>query len=159
MSHDDKTVTVAGEVTDVFAHRFVLRTADGKLLADLGPEGAAAISIAVGDTVTLTGRRKPSELKVETVERGGETVAIGGADKHEDPREPADPAAARAAVEKLGHTVVAEPHRKPKHFDVLAQDRQGRHHEHHVTLDGKVKKTKDGDPDHAKWRPGPPAAA
>jgi hypothetical protein len=37
MSHEELTKALSGEVTDIFAHRFVLKTADGKVLADLGP--------------------------------------------------------------------------------------------------------------------------
>ena len=36
MSHGEQT-TLSGDVTDVFAHRFVVKTAKGPVLADLGP--------------------------------------------------------------------------------------------------------------------------
>jgi hypothetical protein len=32
-----QTVEYSGAITDVFAHRFVLATAQGNILADLGP--------------------------------------------------------------------------------------------------------------------------
>ena len=36
MPHDKPDVTVKGIILDVFAHRFVVETAEGKILADLG---------------------------------------------------------------------------------------------------------------------------
>lgn len=148
MPHKEPTATVEGEVSDIFAHRFVVRTADGPILADLGPKGAKKAAVKPGDTVKLTGTQTPSELKVASFERGGETIEIEGPDEDEH----ADPAPALAAVKALGHEVVGEPRRKPKHFEVLAKDGEGVHHEHHVALDGEIRKTKAGDPADDKWR-------
>lgn len=55
--------------------------------------------------------------------------------------------------------MAAAPHRKPKHFEVLAKDAKGDHHEHHVELDGKNKTSKEGDPKHEKWQPKPAKSA
>ncbi|WP_237479223.1 hypothetical protein [Lichenibacterium dinghuense] len=152
MPHKEPAATVEGEISDVFAHRFVVRTAEGSVMADLGPKGAKKADVKVGDKVKLTGRQTPSELKVATFERGGETIAVEGPDGHEDEHEEADPAAALKAVKDLGHEVVGEPRRKPKHFEVLAKDGKGAHHEHHVAHDGEIKKTKAGDPADDKWK-------
>lgn len=40
MPHEENITAVEGEISDAFAHRSVVRTADGALLADLGPEAA-----------------------------------------------------------------------------------------------------------------------
>ena len=50
---DHTHITVTGEVTDIFAHRFVVKTDAGKLLADLGPKGAEQVALRDGDEVTL----------------------------------------------------------------------------------------------------------
>lgn len=150
MPHKEPAATVEGEISEVFAHRFVVRTAEGAVLADLGPKGAKKADVKIGDKVKLTGKQSPSELKVATFERGGETIEIQEPEEHED-HEPADPAAALKAVKDLGHEVVGEPRRKPRHFEVLAKDGKGAHHEHHVTLEGEVRKTKAGDPADDKW--------
>jgi hypothetical protein len=71
MSHEEPTKTLSGEVTDVFAHRFVVKTAHGKVLADLGPKGAEQVSLKTRDLVELVGEPKPSEIKVHSIARNG----------------------------------------------------------------------------------------
>lgn len=145
--HEQRMVT--GTVTDIFAHRFVLETPEGRLLADLGPKGAERISLARGETVTLTGEMKPSELKVGRFARaGGEPVAIEHGKPH-DAHEPADSAAALKAAEALGYRVAAEPRRKPKHWEVLGRKAEGDFAELHVELDGSLRKTKPAERE--KW--------
>src|SRR5450755_73673 len=63
MNHDAQT-TLQGEVADIFAHRFVVKTGSNKVLADLTPKGAEQIALHKGDRVMLSGEMKPSELKV-----------------------------------------------------------------------------------------------
>ena len=41
-----QTVEYTGAIADVFAHRFVLATAQGNILADFGPKGAALFAQA-----------------------------------------------------------------------------------------------------------------
>ena len=81
----DKHKALSGEVTDIFAHRFVLKTADGKVLADLGPEGAEQVLLTEGDRVELWGELKPSEIKVHSIARTECRSSI------ERPREAAQP--------------------------------------------------------------------
>ena len=50
MRNEEPTKTLSGEVTDVFAHRLVLKTAR-KVLAGLGPKGAEQVSLKTGDRV------------------------------------------------------------------------------------------------------------
>ena len=74
---DPRQTTLSGEITDVFAHRFVIRTDAGKALADLGPKGAETSTLKVGERVDVTGEMKPSELKVSRLVRAGqEPIAI-----------------------------------------------------------------------------------
>jgi hypothetical protein len=68
MSHEEPTKALSGQVTDIFAHRFVVKTADGKVLADLGPKGAEQVLLKEGDRVELVGELKPSEIKVHSIE-------------------------------------------------------------------------------------------
>lgn len=135
------TVTLTGTVADLFAHRFTLRTEAGIVLADLGPKGAALIALAPGDSVTLTGERKPSEIKVASVTRGTQSLDIPHGDKGGD-HAPVDVAPALAAVERAGLRPLGEPRRKPKHFEILARDADGGHHALHVDFDGSVRKRK-----------------
>jgi hypothetical protein len=134
-------ITLAGEVTDLFGHRFVLVTANGKILADLGPKGLEEISLSIGDKVTLTGEQKPSEVKVHGITHGGRTVTLPhGKDKHGPHGEP-DHEAALAAVKAAGFEPVGSPRRKPKHFEI--DGRRGNEFvELHVELDGHIRKTK-----------------
>lgn len=57
-------VRVSGKILHVFAHRFVVQTAKGAILADVAPKGIEQIALHVGDEVWLEGEMKPSELKV-----------------------------------------------------------------------------------------------
>lgn len=148
------TTTLSGTVADIFAHRFTLKTESGTVLADLGPQGVYAVKLAQGDAISLTGERKPSEFKVHSLTRGSETIAIPQGEKpggkgHD--HAPADPTLARAAAETAGLRPVGEPRRKPKHFELLARDGEGRHHELHVALDGTLRRQKPVAADDAKW--------
>ena len=149
--HHDHHVTASGEVTEVFAHRFVVRTDQGSILADLGPGGAGQVTLAPGDRVELSGTRKPSELKVSRLTLGGRTVEIAHGKQERpdgrhapapDDRGATDPAAALAAVADKGWQVVAAPRRKPKHFEILARDPTGSLAEFHVGLGGDIRNSK-----------------
>jgi hypothetical protein len=69
MDHERQTRSLSGQVTDIFAHRFVVKTEKGKVLADLGPKGAEQVPLREGDRVELIGEMKPSELKVHSIAR------------------------------------------------------------------------------------------
>ena len=150
-------VTEAGIIDAVFAHGFVLRRRDGtRLLADVGPKGAEAFRLAEGAEVPIEGEAKPSELKVSSITpKGGEAVAIRHGKPHDDHAE-IDPAAATAAVERAGLTLVGEPRRKPKHYEVLAR-RGADLVEVHVEQDGTIRKEKTADT--GKWADALAAAA
>lgn len=156
--NDHHHTVLVGEVTDIFAHRFVVRTKSGKILADLGPKGAERVALREGDRVTLFGDMKPSELKVQTIQReGGPSVVL---DHHKKPHphhphaaehEDADPKLALATVSGNGFSPVGRPRRKPKHFEVLGKNAAGDFVELHVELDGALRKTRPVEKDDPKW--------
>lgn len=135
--------TVTGTVWALFGHRFAIEGKDGRCLADLGPKGAEGIAVAQGDTVTIKGARKPSEIKVSSITLAdGTTRAVAWPTKHEDDKHAAvDPDAARAAVKTQGYEVEGEPKRKPKHFEIVGV-KDGVRHAIHVDLDGKIRHAK-----------------
>lgn len=142
------TTHLTGEVTDIFAHRFVLKTDDGKSLADLGPAGARAVDLKIGDTVEIEGEQHPSEIKVAKLTRAGRDFTIPRpGPKHDE----LNPALAIQAVTEAGYAVLGPPRRKPKHFEVLG--RQGaRLQEFHVEADGHIRKAKPVTADDEKWK-------
>ena len=146
--HPKKTAT--GKVTHIFAHRFVLDTADGAILGDLTPHGHDRITLKVGDAIAIEGEMKPSELKVSRIIRGKETIAIEH-DKH-GPHDhaPADPQIVLKAAKTAGYETVGQPRRKPKHFEVLGR-RDGKLEELHIELDGHIRKSKPASADDPKW--------
>ncbi|TXM97054.1 hypothetical protein FV242_32520 [Methylobacterium sp. WL64] len=145
----------AGTVWAVFGHRFALDGAGGRILADLGPKGAAGIVLAAGDRVSLRGTRKPSEIKVTRLTLAdGSTRTIDwpekdaskkdarktGAAKTEGHGHPvADPALAVRAAEAAGYAVAGAPERKPRHFE-LQGAKDGVRHTVYVALDGTIRK-------------------
>jgi hypothetical protein len=63
--------SVSGTVTAVFAHRFVIESKESKYLADIGPDAVKLVDLQEGDKVSVTGERKPSEIKVTEIVKGG----------------------------------------------------------------------------------------
>jgi hypothetical protein len=147
---------ISGMVTDIFAHRFVLKTKDGTLLGDLTPHGAAEVELHVGDAVDIEGEQKPSEIKVSKITHAGRTIVIAHKppkhdDKHIDHHPHADPAPVLAAAKAAGYRIVGEPRRKPRHFEVLGRNGNG-FHELHIELDGHIRKSTSLDSDDHKWK-------
>jgi hypothetical protein len=147
---DHHTIAVAGKITHVFGHRFVVQTDRAAVLADLTPKGLEQIQLRVGDTVELTGENKPSELKVMRFCRDGRTVVIAHKEKHHDHHGDADPKDALKAAKAAGFATHGEPRRKPKHFEVLGE-RDARFTELHIELDGHIRKMKPVDRHDPKW--------
>ena len=110
--------TLQGEILYIFAHRFVVKTATGAILADLGPKGAEQIRLAAGDRVDLSGEMKPSELKVHSIAKGGgKRTAIDHPKKpHHHEHDDADPKPALKTVKANGFVVLGQPRRKTETF-------------------------------------------
>jgi hypothetical protein len=153
MPHHEKhsTIAAAGEITHVFAHRFVFRTGSKAVLADLTPHGLEIIELRVGDKIAIEGEQKRSEIKVFKVERNGETFEIGDGPHSKQKHGPANPALAINAATNAGYEVIGAPRRKPKHFEVLGK-KEGLFAELHVELDGDIRKAKPLFPEDHKWR-------
>ncbi|MDP4005818.1 hypothetical protein [Methylobacterium sp. NEAU K] len=129
-----------GTVWAVFGHRFALDGAGGRILADLGPKGAAGITLAVGDRVSLRGSRKPSAIKVASLTLAdGSTRTIDWPETAGPGHPPAYPALAIRAAEAAGYAVSGRPERKPKHFELVGS-KDGVDHAIHVALDGRIRK-------------------
>jgi hypothetical protein len=145
---DHSIATISGTITHVFGHRFVVETNAGAVLADLTPKGLDQHTPRVGETVSLTGEKKPSELKVLRLTAGGKTVTIAHKPPHD--ASPAEPGAALKAARNAGFEPLGEPRRKPKHFEVLGR-RNDALTELHIELDGHIRKMKPVDASDAKW--------
>lgn len=151
-------VSISGKILHVFAHRFVVETEAGAILADVTPKGLDHVTLRVGDTVSLEGEGRPSELKVIRLTLDGRIVEIEHRkphhehhDHHHGPHcKPADPEVVLRAARKAGYEPAAQPRRKPRHFEVLGL-RDGRFVELHVELDGRIRKTRPGVRDDPKW--------
>jgi hypothetical protein len=154
VKHEGPTQNLSGRVTDVFAHRFVVETGKGKVLADLGPKGAERVSLKEGDRVELIGDMKPSELKVHSIAKNGEPPVLvdhPGKPRPHPPELEADSKPALKTVEANGFTVLGRPRRKPRHFEILGRDPAGDMVELHVELDGSLRKTHPIQEDDPKW--------
>jgi hypothetical protein len=155
MDHERQTRSLSGQVTDIFAHRFVVKTEKGKVLADLGPKGAEQVPLREGDRVELIGEMKPSELKVHSIARNdGRPILVEHPGKPHHPSQElgdADPRPAFKTAEANGFTVLGKPRRKPKHFEILGRDGAGDMVELHIELDGALRKTRPVHDDDPKW--------
>ena len=153
MSHGKQT-TISGEVTDIFGHRFVIKTPTEKILADLGPKGAERVALKTGDRVKISGEMKPSELKVSQITKhGGEPIDTEHKEKpREGKHEPhADPKVVIRAARDAGFAIIGEPKRRPKHFELLGRNAEGGFAELHIELDGKLRHAKPVGEGDYKW--------
>ena len=68
---------IAGTVTDVFGPRFVVETATGKVLVDIGPKGAEKVGIKRGAKIEIEGdRNKDDQLRAHRVTMGGHAYEV-----------------------------------------------------------------------------------
>ncbi len=154
MPPHQQRLTIAGTITDVFAHRFVIESKQRRTLADLGPKGLELFPISAGDEVTIEGEMKPSELKVARIaKKGGEPVDVEHKKPHEHQHHhhpDGDPSVALRAAKEAGFEPLGQPRRTPKHFEVLARSKK-RCVELHIELDGYIRKEKPAHADDPKW--------
>jgi hypothetical protein len=147
-----KQISLSGTVSAVFAHRFVIEKGGNKYLADIGPEAIDLVALQEGDKVTVKGERKPSEIKVSEIAKGdGKPIRIDHAKKHDQSHAYEDPREALAGVTRQGFVVMAEPRRKPKHFEILGRSANGDLKEFHVEFDGSIRKQKPAEGHDPKW--------
>ncbi|BBC03365.1 hypothetical protein BE61_88310 [Bradyrhizobium elkanii USDA 61] len=139
MSED--RLKMSGKIVHVFAHRFVVQTLNGAVLADLTPYGAGRVKLRIGADVVLEGEQKPSELKVTRFSCDGASVTIEHKKPDHHHHEPADPATAIEAARAAGFEPMGAPRRKPKHFELDGR-RNGETYELHVELGGRIRKAK-----------------
>lgn len=133
---------LSGKITHVFAHRFVVQTPNGAVLADLTPHGADLVDLRIGAEVALEGDMKPSELKVTRFACDRRSVTIEHKKKPDHGHhEPADPAIAVEAARAAGFEPMGTPRRKPKHFEIQGR-RNGQDYELHVELGGRIRKAR-----------------
>jgi hypothetical protein len=140
--------TATGTIWAVFGHRFAVEGPHGRFLADLGPRGIEGLILSPGETVTVTGERKPSEIKVTRLALGdGSIRAVEWPAKPNHPKPdhakpdhaPAAPEAALAAARNAGYAPSGEVRRKPKHFEISAT-KDGAAFALHIALDGALRK-------------------
>ena len=132
-----RIVEYSGAGAEIFAHRFVLATAEGNILADLGPTGARLFALEKGHRVHIAGEKWPSEIKVHAIAREGESPVV--IEHAKSPHhEHAGPLIALRAADRAGFTPLGEPHRKPKYFELRARDAKGRAFQLHIGLDGRI---------------------
>ncbi len=149
-------VRLSGEITDVFAHRFVLSSDGKRYLADIGPEGAKMLNLQVGARIAIEGEQKPSEIKVSQLSIGGEKHKLEWPEakhrqKAEHPPFRLELAAAVKSATDAGYEVVGDPNRKPRHFELLVR-KDDQLAEIHVGEDGQIRKTRPVSPADPKWR-------
>jgi len=131
-------VEIAGKITEVFAHRFVVQTTAGKVLADIGPKAAKTIRLEANVAVRIEGERKASEIKVSRIAIGdGEMQKThhGGPkhDKHHG--KPFGPLEASAMARHENYEVVGDLRPHKKHFEATAT-KNGRTFNLHIHRDG-----------------------
>jgi hypothetical protein len=141
-----ETHSIHGTIWALFGHRLAVEGPDGRVLVDLGPEGARAlaaqgVTLSVGDAVAVTGERKPTEIKAAAITGpDGVRHAVARPGPAGTDAAPADPARALAALHQAGYRVEGVPARKPKHFEIRAS-RDGGLYAMHVTFAGLIRKT------------------
>ena len=170
----EKTVA-AGVVEYVFDHRFVVKTADKRILADLTPHGAKHVPINCGDEVVITGEQKPSEIRVETIAIGPRTYVLppqpeqmrgfgrhfAGPEHHRGPhhhgpgphRRPHDNVINTSAIKKTledeGYFIVGDVRLRHRHAEWLVR-KDGQMFEIHTDFEGDIRKVKAVDAEQ-KW--------
>lgn len=139
---------LSGTVTDVFGTRFVVETATGNVLVDIGPKGADRVVIKRGEKIGIEGDRRANEVRAHRVTMGdghAYTVDKPGKSWREwltGNRTPVakpsfDPAQARNLATGKGYQVSGEPVAMRRHFKVMAA-KDGKNYELLVHRDGRI---------------------
>lgn len=152
-------VTIRGEVTEVFGNKFVLRDATGRVLVETGPHWYHRIEVKTGETVTVTGRPEANGgFDAFTVQRGNSAPveirrphgpppwagkkhhALKGASASRVEPAVLSEASLRQIVERGGYKYGGSVDRKPKHYEVLAENPHGEQVELHIDFGGTIYK-------------------
>lgn len=139
---------IVGTVTDVFGPRFVVETATGKVLVDIGRKGADKVAIKRGEKIEIEGDRNKDQLRARRVTlANGHAYEVGkrGRSWREwlvgksapEPTGSFGAAEAKKFATEKGYQVSGEPVATKKHFSVMAA-KDGRSYELQVHRDGKV---------------------
>lgn len=109
MPHEHRRLS--GKIVHVFAHRFVVETAKGAVLADVTPHGAELVDLRIGAEVEMEGDMKPSELKVSRFSCDGKSVTIAYEKKpdhgHHQPAEPRSSPCGRPVMSRSARHVAS----------------------------------------------------
>lgn len=133
-------VKIAGVITDVFGHRFVVKTDKEKALVDIGPEAAERVAFKVNDAVKIEGEQKPTEIKAHRISvDGGQYIDLHHGPKHAHDGPAFTAAEAIRVATKAGFKIVGEltPHKK--HYEATAEH-DGEQHDIHVHKDHIMKR-------------------
>ena len=139
---------IVGTVTDVFGPRFVVETATGKVLVDIGPKGADKVVIKQGEKIEIEGDRKQDQLRARRVTlANGHAYVVDRRGKSwrewlVGKRTPEatgtfSPAEAKKFATEKGYRVSGEPVARKRHFTVMAA-KDGKDYELQVYRDGRV---------------------
>lgn len=140
---------MTGTVTDVFGPRFVLDTASGKVLVEIGPKGADKVTVKIGEKVDIEGDRRLNEVRATRITLpDGHAYQVGRAPGEswrewltgKPPTEASGPFGAdeaRKLATNAGYNVTADPVRTKEHFKVMAS-KDGKDFELRVHSDGNI---------------------
>jgi hypothetical protein len=138
---------IVGTVTDVFGPRFVVETATGKILVDIGPKGAGKVAIKRGEKIEIDGDRRQNELRARRVTLAdGHAYKVGPRGTWGDwllgrpapgPVAAFGPAEAKKFATDKGYEVTGTPIATKEHFAVMAT-KAGSKYELAVHRDGRI---------------------
>jgi hypothetical protein len=139
---------ISGTVTEVFGPRFVVETATGKILVDIGPKGAEKVTIKSGEKIEIEGDQNVNELHARRVTLSdGHAYELGkpgktwrewlGGTPSPDAMGFFGPTEAKKLASEKGYQVSGDPVPAKKHFRVMAS-KDGKNYELDVHRDGNI---------------------
>ena len=141
MKKKREDLEISGTVTGVFGHRFVIRSDEGKWLANFGRKGRAYTIFEEGEKVVVKGRLKNFEIKVSEMKKdmGGHARIVKERDRVETEVSGSDTHDAIVAVEHLGFEIMGDPLQKPKYFVIRGRSSTGEMRKFDVNFDGVIR--------------------
>lgn len=138
---------VQGKIGDVFGHRAVVETANGKVLVNFGPKSQELKMLKPSAEVTVDGDMKKSgEIHARTVKLGADEIILAK-DKQtwrewllgDDDDKPFTEAEARRIATEKGYKVSGDLSADKRHFTGTATDKDGKTVEVDIHGNGDVK--------------------